>query len=299
MGLRSAAIGGHRVRDNILGRCGIGIGQRGERRNGPEHEASEEIHDKPQEEAEGTAEKSARERARRGDRHFQKLEMGVDRLQSKNKVDKKDALVKLNDFSDELKKRANQLGDPKKLKQQLSQLRDLKEGPAEKAARAMKNGDFKNAIEAVRDLQKQLQNGELSEEQKEQLAQQMQQMKEKLEQMANEREAQKQDLQKQIQDKLASGDRKAAGDLQKKLDDMMSQDSQMNNMQQMAQKMGQMQKSLQQGDASKAAEQLSQLADELEGMQQELDELEMLDGALEQIADAKNSMNCESCSGEG
>lgn len=230
---------------------------------------------------------------------FKKIEAGVDKLQSKNKVNKKEALVKLNDFSDELKKRAQQLGDPKKLKQQLSQLRDLKEGPAEKIARSMKNGDFKNAIDAVRDLQKQLQSGELSKEQQQQLAQQLQQMKEKLERMANEREAQKQDLQKKIQDKLASGDRKAAGDLQKKLDNMMAQDSQMDNLQKMAQKMGQMQKSMQQGDAQKAAQQLSELAQDLEGMQQELDELEMLEGALDQIADAKSSMNCESCGGGG
>ena len=230
---------------------------------------------------------------------FKKLEAGVDKLQSKNKVDKKDALVKLNDFSDELKKRAQQLGDPKKLKQQLSQLRDLKEGPAEKIARSMKNGDFKTAINAVRDLQKKLQSGDLSKEQQEQLAQQMQQMKEKLEQMANDREAQKQDLQKQIQDKLASGDRKAAGDLQKKLDNMMAQESQMDSLQKMAQKMGDMQKSMQNGDAQQAAQQLSELAQDLENMQQEMDELEMLEGALEQIADAKSSMSCDACSGEG
>ncbi|MCA9211579.1 MAG: hypothetical protein KDB27_00815 [Planctomycetales bacterium] len=230
---------------------------------------------------------------------FKKIEAGVDRLQSRNKIDKKDALVKLNDFSEELKQRAKQLGDPSKLKQQLSQLRDLKEGPAEKIARSMKNGDFKNAIEAVRDLQQQLQSGKLSEEQQKQLAEQLQQMQQKLQQMADAQEALKQDLQKQIEQKLASGDRKGAADLQKKLDNMNSQNSQMNSLRQMAQKMGQMQKSLQEGNPQDAANQLSQLAEDLEGMQQELDELEMLEGALDQIADAKNSMNCEGCNGEG
>lgn len=230
---------------------------------------------------------------------FKKLEAGVDRLQNKNNVDKKEALVKLNDFSDELKKRAREIGDPDKLKRQLSQLRDLKEGPANKIARSMKNGNFKAAIEAVKELQKQLEKGELSDEKKQQLAQQLEQLKEKMQQMANAHEEEKQALQKKIQEKLASGDRTAAAELQKKLDDMSAQDSQMNNMQKMAQKMEQMQKSMQQGDTKQAAQQLSDLAEDLQGMQQELEELELLEGALEQIADAKNSMNCENCNGAG
>jgi hypothetical protein len=48
-----------------------------------------------------------------------------------------------------------------------------------------------------------------------------------------------------------------------------------------------------------AADALDKLSDELSGLQKEADELQLLDEALDQIAQAKNSMKCDKCGGEG
>ena len=53
------------------------------------------------------------------------------------------------------------------------------------------------------------------------------------------------------------------------------------------------------GDCKSAADALGKLSEELAGMQSESQELEMLDDALAEFSDAKNSMACSECDGEG
>ena len=230
---------------------------------------------------------------------FKKLEMSVDNLRKKNSLGKKEALVKLNDLTQELKQRKSQLGDPDKLRNQLNQLKDLKQGPADKMAKALKAGDFKGAMEAVEELQKNLMNGKMTEEQKKQLQEQLAQMKDKLQQMVDQQKQMQQDLERKLQQKLAQGDRQGAAEIQKKLDKMQMQAPQMNKLEQMAQQLGDAQQSMKQGNAQQAAQQLSELADGLQSMQDEFEELELLDDALAQIGQAKDSMNCENCNGAG
>ena len=230
---------------------------------------------------------------------FKKLEMGVDNLRKKNGVDKKDALVKLNDLSQEIKRRKDSLGDPKALRKQLSQLKDLKQGPADKLSEALKSSNFKAALDAVNDLRNDLNMGKLTEQQKKALEQQIAQMQQKLQEMVAAHNQEKKDLERQIQQKMDSGDRKAAAELQEKLDRLSQQEQQMKKMAQMAQKLGDAQQAMQKGDGQKASEALGELADAVEAMQQEMDELEMLDGALAQLEGAKDAMNCEGCDGEG
>ena len=74
---------------------------------------------------------------------FQKLEQGMDELGKKDAVDQQKALVKLNDVMQEIKQRQQQLGNQNELRQQLNQLKDLRQGPAERMAQAMKEGDFR------------------------------------------------------------------------------------------------------------------------------------------------------------
>lgn len=230
---------------------------------------------------------------------FKKLEMGVDSLRNKDGLDKKDALVKLNDLSQEIKRRKNSLGDPKALRKQLSQLKDLKQGPANKLAEALKSSNFKAALDAINDLRNEMNMGKLSEQQKKALEQQISQMQQKLQEMVAAHNQEKRDLERQIQQKMDSGDRKAAAELQEKLDRLSQQDQQMKKMSQLAQKLGDAQQGMKNGDGQKASEALGELAQAVESMQQEMDELEMLDGALAQLDGAKEAMNCEGCDGEG
>ncbi len=233
------------------------------------------------------------------DELFNKLEQGIDSLHSKEDVDQKQALVKLNDLARDLQQRQQQLLDRDDLQKQLNALKDIKQGPADRMAKAMKQGDFKAALNELQQLQDKLNKGELDKEEAEQLRQQLGEMQERLQQVAQAHEQAKQELQRQIQQKLAQGDRKAAGDLQKKLDQLAQQDRQMASLDKLAQKLGECSQAMQSGQMEQAAQALGQLATDIEGMQQELAEMQLLEDTLEQIASAKDAMTCENCNGMG
>jgi hypothetical protein len=166
-------------------------------------------------------------------------------------------------------------------------------------AKAMKQGDFKAAVNELKQLQDKLAKDELSNEQKQQLQQQLAEMQEKMQQMAQAQNQAKQELQRQIDQKLAQGDRQAAGELQKKLDQLLARDPQMQQLDKLAQKLGECSQSMQAGQMQQAAQALEQLASDLEGMQQELAEMQMLEDALDQISLAKDAMACQECNGLG
>jgi chemotaxis protein histidine kinase CheA len=230
---------------------------------------------------------------------FKKLEQGVDSLSKRENVNRQQALVKLNDLARDVQQRQQKLIDRDELRKQLNSLKDIKQGPADRMAKAMKEGDFKTALNEFKSLQDKLAQNELSEEEKKQLQQQLATMKDKMQQLAQTHNDAKQQLQRQIQQKLAEGDRKAAGEMQNKLDQLAQRDQQMAQLDKLAQKLGETSRALEAGQTQQAAETLGQLASELEGMQQELDEMQMLEEALEQIASAKDAMGCQSCNGMG
>ena len=93
------------------------------------------------------------------ERLFEKLEQGTKEISPKE--DQKKTLVKLNKLADELKKRAKQLGNAEKLKQQLNNLKNMEKGPADKFGKAMKDGDLNKGLNELKKLQQQLANNEL------------------------------------------------------------------------------------------------------------------------------------------
>lgn len=230
---------------------------------------------------------------------FKKIEDSTKELAAKESVDRTKAVVKLNDLGKELEKRRQEIGGKEELKKQFENLKDLKKGPADKFADAMKQGDWNQAIKEVQDLQKQLAEGKLSDEQKQQLQQQMQQIQEKLGAMAQAHQQAMEDLKKQIEEQQRKGNLAKAGELQQKLDQLAQQQPQMQQMQQMAQQMAQAQQALQQGDAQQAAQAMAKMANQLAQMQQEMEEMELLDVAMDQLEMAKNAMGCKNCGGEG
>lgn len=222
---------------------------------------------------------------------FKKLEEGLDKLQSKDNVDKKNALIKINELTKDLEKRRDQLGGAEELKKQLEQMKNAERGPADKVAKAIKEGNFKQALEEMKKLKDQLDKGEMPQEQKDKLAQQLDQMKNKLEDAAKAHQQAKEDLEKQIQKKLSEGDKQAAAQMQQQLDKLNQKSQKMDKLQDMASKLGQCSKCLKEGDGEGAKAQLDELAADLKGMQQEMDELKSIDDVMDQIADAKNAIN--------
>jgi hypothetical protein len=230
---------------------------------------------------------------------FKQIEQGTKELQEKKELNRTKAAVKLNDLAKQLEQRRQQLGGENKLKQQFESMKNLGAGPAEKAAQAMKKGDWKKALQEIKELEKQLREGKLSERDKEKLAKQIEQMKDKLQAAADAHKQAMNDLQKQIDQMKKQGNMAKAGELQRKLDQLKQQQPQINRLQQLALQMGQMQQAIQQGDGQKAADAMAQMAQQLDQMQKDMQELEMLDAAMDQLAMAKNAMACPNCNGEG
>ncbi|MBC8355071.1 MAG: hypothetical protein H8E66_24085 [Planctomycetes bacterium] len=233
------------------------------------------------------------------DQIFKKLHMGLDEMSKDGNVDRKKALVKINNLAKELEQRRKALGDPDKMQKQFEGLKNIERGPAEKIANAMKDGNFDKAIEQLKQLQEKMEKGDLSEQEKKQLAQQLQQMQQKMQEMVNSQREAKADLERQIQQKMDEGDTEAAGKLQRKLDDLQQQDRQMQQMEQMADKLGQASEAMQNGDMESAQTQLSEFSDQLQDMQSEMQQLASLDEMMDEIGDAKSAMNCDECAGAG
>ncbi|MCP4193375.1 MAG: hypothetical protein GY768_22405 [Planctomycetaceae bacterium] len=230
---------------------------------------------------------------------FKKLEKGMDSIANKNNVDRKKAMLKLNDIAKDIKKRQEKLGSRDEMRQQLKPLKDLKQGPAEQMSKALSESDFKTAINELSKMQEQLRNGEMSKTDRDKLKQQLDQMKQTLQQMAENHESKKQQLEDEIKKQIAQGDRKAAGELQRKLDKMKQQDEQTKKMANMAKQLAECSSCMKEGDSKGAAEQMAQMSESLQQMADEMEEMEMLEESLDQIAQAKDSMDCNSCNGAG
>ena len=230
----------------------------------------------------------------------QKLEQGLQKLEKSNS-NKKKTMVEMNNLANEIKKRRESLKGNDDLKKRLQQLKGMKikDGPADKLAKAMQQGDFKEALKQVEELVQQLKDGKLNEEDKKKLVERMNQMKEKMKEMADQHDKAKKELEEKIEKAKQQGNEAEAKKMQQKLNQMQAQDEAMQNMKNMAQKMEQVAKNMQQGNQQEAMQDLEQMAQDLESMQQESEELQELDEMMDQLASAKDSMNCEQCDGGG
>lgn len=224
---------------------------------------------------------------------LKKVEEGTAELAKKQPKDATKTAVKLNDLTKQLEERKRKLGGGAELRNQLNRMKDLGRGPAEKAADAMKQGDWKKAMKEIEQLRQQIASGKLSKEQQEQLAKQLSKMQQKLGEAAAKQAAQKKELQRQLAEAQRKGDLKQAGKLQQKMDQLAQKAPQMQKLQQMAQQMKQAQQAMQQGDAKQAADAMDKLAQQMEQMDKAAGEMKMLDAAMTDIQDAKQAMGMQ------
>jgi hypothetical protein len=225
------------------------------------------------------------------EKEFEKLTKDVDRNLSDKAMDRKDAVAKLNDLAKELEKRRNQVNAADELKKQLEDIKGLNDNaPGDKLAKALKDGNFQKALNELGKLAKELGDGKLNPEQMKQLAERLNQLKEKIEKMAQEHEKKKQELQQQIKQAQQQGNKALEKKLQQELDKLKQQDQTMKQMQQMANQMGQCSKCLQQGDAKSAMKGMQGMMGDLKDLERQMEELKMLDGAMMDIAQAKDDL---------
>ncbi len=230
---------------------------------------------------------------------FKQIEQGTRDLAQKEKLDRSQAHVKLNDLAKQLEERRQKLGGEDALKEQLQKMKNLGAGPADRAAQAMKQGDWNKALHEIEKLAKEIHDGKLDKAAQQQLAKQLRQMKEKLEAAVENHQRAVDDLKKQIDQQKRQGNLAKAGELQQKLEQLQKQQPQMNRLQKLAQQMAQAQQGLEQGDGQKAADAMAQMAQQLDQMQKDMNELKMLDAAMDQLEMAKDAMVCKNCNGEG
>lgn len=230
---------------------------------------------------------------------FEKMESDLDHITSRQDMNRKEAMIAMNDLKKQLEERRDQLGSSDQMRKAMSQMKGLESGPGEKVAKSMEQGDFGQAQEMVKQLAAKIKDGSLSEQDKEQLKKQVEQMKNAMEKAAEAHEQQKKDLQRQIEQARNEGRGDDAAKLQQQLNELQQKDSQMQRMGQMAQAMSQAANAMQRGDGDQAADALQQMADQLGEMQQELSELEDLESALDQLSQSKNQMRCNQCGGAG
>lgn len=230
---------------------------------------------------------------------FRELEKESEKLAKASDVDRKKAMVKLNDLAKQLQQRREKLGGDKQLRKQLENMKNLSKGPADKMFEAMKKGDWQAAQQELKKLQQKLAKGELGDAEKKELSKQLEQLQKKMAEAQEKREQAMKDLQKQIEQQKQQGNMQRAGELQQKMDQMQQQQQQMKMMQKMAQKAGECQECMKQGDQDGAAQAMQEMMQSMEQMQQQMSETEMLDAAMDQLQMAKDSMSCSECQGEG
>jgi len=243
-------------------------------------------------------EQAKKEGLQEAERLFKKLEDGTREL-ALTPPDREKALGKLNDLARQLQDRRQELGGAEKVKEQLDQLKNVGRGPADKFAQAAGKGDFKQALEELKKLQNQLENSKLTDQEKADLAKQLEQMKDKLNKLAEGHKAAQADLQKRAEQMRQAGQAADAEKLEQQLSQMQKQAPQMQQLQNLANKLGQCTQCLKKGDAKNAAKALGEMQACMENLQQQMEEMKMLDGAMQQLAEAKDQMVCPNCGGEG
>jgi len=230
---------------------------------------------------------------------LKQLEERTKDLGEKTSADKKQTLVALNELVKDAEKRRQQLAPTSELKQQLNQLKNIQQGPAQQMAAALKTGNLKKAIAEVAKLQEKLEKGELNDQEKKDLGKQLEQMQQALEKIAQAHEQAKEELKEQIEQERRAGNTAEAAKLQEKLDKLAQKGPQMDKARDMAAQMQAAARNLANGQAAEASQALGKLSEDLAGMSKDLEEMAMLEGALEEVGDCKNAMACKECEGEG
>ncbi|MCE9553027.1 MAG: hypothetical protein K8T91_06570 [Planctomycetes bacterium] len=233
---------------------------------------------------------------------LKELQKGLRDMEKRGTSERKKGLVELNKLTDKVAEQRKKMEGAEKVREQLRGMKDMKQGPADKLADALKKGNLGEAAAQLEKLKQQAQDGNLDKKDQEKLAEQLNQMQQKLEEHAQAQAQKKKDLQQQIDQAQQQGDQAAANRMQQQLDQMEQQEQQggqNQRMQEMAQKLSQAANSMKQGNGQQAAESLQKLANDLNQMQKENDQLQSLDQTLEDIQAAKDAMNCDQCQGGG
>lgn len=229
---------------------------------------------------------------------LQQLEQRSEKLANEVKQNPKQSLIRLNELAHQVRERQKQLASDA-VKQQLRQLKNLGNGPADRFAQAMRRGNVKQAIEELEKLKQQLAQKQLSEQQRQQLMSQLDKMANTLKQFAESQKQARKQLEKQMAEAQAAGREEEAERLKEQLEQLDQQIAQQSRMQELASQAEQCAACLNQGDASEAIDRLTAMQATLDDLERELQESALLDEVLDQIGQCKQCMGGLGVGGKG
>jgi len=223
------------------------------------------------------------------DRLMERVDRDLKELADKQHVEPRRVIGRISRREKELRDARDKL-DAEKIRHQLSRLRLVNRGPAQRMTRALKEGDFNKARRELDRLTQELKDGRLTEEDQRKIADQLSAMQQKAQKQAEQHRQSKRDLQEQIKRAKQAGDKAKAEQLKRQLRRMEERDSAVRRLEQMAGKLGSAAESLKQGQPAKASQQLEDLDRQLADLQQQDDQMEVLNQTLDKVGRCKRCL---------
>lgn len=242
------------------------------------------------------------EAAQKGEK-LKQFEDDLDKLAVKprgNKQEVKDLLKEATALEDQMAAHRQMLAERKQaLRDQLRQMdrlgqQDKQDGPAKDLQKALDQGRLDDAKEEIEKLAKKMQEGQLDEKEKEQLAKQVKQIKEKIEQLSRQKEEEE-----RLEDLVRKGGPDAE-ELQRQLDELRKNNDKLRDsqkdLQEAAEELGKCEECMKQGKCDQAGDALRRAGKKMAKADGEA-ELQDVAEKLDQLRDAKKQM-CECMGGK-
>lgn len=230
---------------------------------------------------------------------LKKIERRLEEMQNKQNLEPKEMLSDFNAIKKEIEERKETLKSTEDLKKAMADLESLEKGPGEKMANALKNGEIEDAKAELQKLKDELKKGSLSDDDKKQLAKQLEQIHSAIEQKVHEQQNKVEELKKELEKAEASGDIEQAASLRKQVEQAENALQKAKNAAASSKSMADAASALRNGDASSAQASLDDLEKALDGMAASDAAMQELENVLDDLQNAKQSANCQSCSGGG
>lgn len=230
---------------------------------------------------------------------FKRIEEKINALQNAKEADQKKIIADLNSIKQELQQKRDALGGGDRMKKSLENLKDLDKGPAEKLAKALKDGDLEQAEKELERMIEDLKSGSQDAEQSKQLEKQLDQLQKALNEAQAKREQAKQDAKRELAKAEREGNTEKIAALRKQLEKLGDGEKEAKAMEKIQGKLAKAQEAMKEGDKQAAAKALEELKEEIGEMGENQENAEELEEMLEQFEDAKNASKCSECQGEG
>jgi len=225
-------------------------------------------------------------------RLLEKLQAEARQMQSAKALDRKEALIKLNDLGRQLDERRESIDTAAAIRKQLSKLRSKQSPAADKLNQALSRGDYRAAAEQLQRLQKELDAASSTDEQRTAAAKQLDDLQRQLDEIAQKSEARRDEAQRQSDAASIPGtggepsetSAAEAETASKQLAALSSQGEQLRRLQTSAEQGAEAMRS---GNAAQAKSALEDLQRQLDGLTAQSEELTLLDEGLRDVAATK------------